>query len=198
MLYLAQVHTKDVDGKTSLKLLAQHQSEHAWEVLPQPEVVYSVEASDYSEGVLVLVELSATQQVKSIENATPWILTIVEQYLSLDVTPALLEQEVQRAEQWRQSLTLQSQELGRRSLEMEARRDQIQELEENLKQDRKQLELLATETEARREQIQAAEEALKRERNQIAEIEENLRHEKKQLELLVAELKANVNHRSAG
>ncbi|MBD2464116.1 hypothetical protein H6G89_24245 [Oscillatoria sp. FACHB-1407] len=198
MLYLAQVHTNDVGGKTSLKLLAQHQSEHAWAVLTQPEVVYSTEASDYNEGTLVLVELSSTKQIKSLENATPWLLNVIEQYLSLDITPALLEQEVQRAEQWRQSLTLQSQELGRRSLEMEARRDQIQELEENLKQDRKQLELLAAETEARREQIQLAEENLKRERNQIVEMEENLKREKKQLELLVAELKANVNHRSAG
>lgn len=198
MLYLAQVHTKDVEGKTSLKLLAHHQAEQTWEVLAKPDMVYSTSANTYNEGTLVLVELSSTKQIKSIESATPWLLSIVEQYLTLDITPALLEQEVQRAEQWRQSLTLQSQELGRRSLEMEARRDQIQELEENLKQDRKQLELLAAETEARHEQIRLAEEELKRERSQILEMEENLKREKKQLELLIAELKANINHRSAG
>jgi dsDNA-specific endonuclease/ATPase MutS2 len=55
---------------------------------------------------------------------------------------------MQRAEQWRQSLTLKSQELGRRALEMEARRDQIQELEENLKQEKEKLESMAAQVRA--------------------------------------------------
>jgi len=47
-----------------------------------------------------------------------------------------LQQEVERAEQWRQSLTIQNQDLARRSLELEARREQIQALEESLKRER--------------------------------------------------------------
>jgi hypothetical protein len=48
----------------------------------------------------------------------------------------LLQQEVERAEEWRQSLTLQNQDLARRTLELEARREQIQALEESLKRNR--------------------------------------------------------------
>lgn len=57
-------------------------------------------------------------------------------YLSSGMTPELLQQEVERAEQWRQSLTIQNQDLARRSLELEARREQIQALEESLKRER--------------------------------------------------------------
>jgi uncharacterized protein (DUF3084 family) len=54
-----------------------------------------------------------------------------------------LQQESERVEQWRQSLTLQSQEIARRTLELEARREQLQELEEELRREKKKLELLA-------------------------------------------------------
>jgi predicted RNase H-like nuclease (RuvC/YqgF family) len=56
------------------------------------------------------------------------------------MTPAALEQEIERAERWRQSLTLKSQEVDRRALETAARRDEIQELERNLKQEQEELE----------------------------------------------------------
>jgi hypothetical protein len=44
-----------------------------------------------------------------------------------------LAHEANRLEQWKQSLTLQNQELSRRSLELEIRRDQLQALEAALK-----------------------------------------------------------------
>lgn len=126
-----------------LQLLAQQKAEHAWATLSDEDGALWVNEGDYHEGALVLVDLSPTRQVQQIYDATRWILNIIEQYLVAGITPALLQEEVQRAEQWRQSLTLQSQELGRRALEMEARRDQIQELEENLKQEKKKLESMA-------------------------------------------------------
>jgi predicted RNase H-like nuclease (RuvC/YqgF family) len=70
-------------------------------------------------------------------------LDLVEQYLSAGVTPTFLQEEAERTEQWRQDLTLQSQDLTRRHLEMEARREQIQTLEEDLKREKQQLEALA-------------------------------------------------------
>jgi predicted RNase H-like nuclease (RuvC/YqgF family) len=78
--------------------------------------------------------------VLAVEDAIPWVLTLVEQYLAYGITPAALEQEIERAERWRQSLTLKSQEVDRRALETAARRDEIQELERNLKQEREELE----------------------------------------------------------
>lgn len=125
-----------------LQLLAQQKAEYAWLMMTEENCAIWVDAEDCYEGALVLVEISPTQEVQKIQDATHWVLDIVKQYLSTGITPDFLQDEVQRAEQWRQSLTLQSQELGRRALEMEARRDQIQELEENLKQEKKKLELM--------------------------------------------------------
>jgi uncharacterized protein (DUF3084 family) len=71
------------------------------------------------------------------------VLDLVQQYLSVGVTPTFLQEEAERTEQWRQDLTLQSQDLTRRHLEMEARREQIQTLEEDLKREKQQLEALA-------------------------------------------------------
>jgi hypothetical protein len=145
MLHLAQVTHKDPGGKVKLQLLAQQKAEHAWAVLTDEESSLWCDTPDYQEGALVLLELSPTKQVQQISDATGWVLEMMDQYLSMGITPTILQEEVQRAEQWRQSLTLQSQELGRRALEMEARRDQIQELEENLKVEKQKLEAMAAE-----------------------------------------------------
>ncbi|MFQ3616841.1 MAG: hypothetical protein SNJ57_16300 [Cyanobacteriota bacterium] len=93
--------------------------------------------------MLVLVELSGSMKVKQVRDAKDWVLGIVQDYLTAGVSPALLHEEAQRAEQWRQSYTMKEQEIGRRALEVEAWRDQIQELEENLKREKKQIEMMA-------------------------------------------------------
>jgi GNAT superfamily N-acetyltransferase len=148
MLHLAQVKQRNPEGKVMIQLLAQQKAEYVWAVLDDEDSQLWIESDDYNEGVLILVDLSPTKQVQDIHSATQWILEILDQYLSLGITPAILQEEVQRAEQWRQSLTLQSQELGRRALEVEARRDQIQELEENLKQEKQALDTITAQLKA--------------------------------------------------
>jgi hypothetical protein len=143
MQYLAQVQKKGFLGKAGLLLLARQKSENAWAIVTDEEVVISSEASNFSDGLLVLVELSNTRQVLTVKDAKSWILDIVQKFLATGITPAFLQQETERAEQWRQSLTLQSQELNRRSLELEARREQVQEMEEKLKREKKTLETMA-------------------------------------------------------
>ena len=143
MLHLAQVQKKGFLGKTEFRLLARQKSEHIWAILSEEETILSADNNAFNEGLLVLVELSNTRQILSIQPATEWVLDFVQKYLTSGLTPSFLQQEAERAEQWRQSLTLQSQELGRRALEMEARREQIQDLEEKLKRDKQQLELMA-------------------------------------------------------
>ena len=160
MLYLAQVLKRDREGRASLKLLAQKRAEHTWATCATEETVLLGDASDHAdespsighcdvtnlnEGLLVLVELSSAKKVRKVQDAKGWVLEFIEEYLSSGVSPAFLQAETQRAEQWRQSLTLKSQELGRQALEMEARRDQFQELEEKLNAKKKQLETLEAE-----------------------------------------------------
>jgi hypothetical protein len=143
MLYLAQVQNRGIPDTLDLVLLACQKAEHAWVVLNEParKVIDSpLSAIDYSDGLLVLAEITDDHQVVSLVNAKDWVLTIIQQFLSSGITPEFLRQETERAEQWRQSLTLQSQEVDRRAIELEARREQIQELEENLNRQQKSLD----------------------------------------------------------
>ncbi len=183
MLYLAKVKKREFAGKAMLQLLAQQHSDHYWSLFSDEDSVLSADIEDYGEGTLVVVDLSASREVQDIHDATGWVLELVENYLANGITPGLLQNEAERVEQWRQSLTLQSQEVARRALEIEARRDQIQDLENNLKQEQKQLEVTATELEARHKSLQ--------------ELEHTLQHERQQLESLAIRLKANVNGSSS-
>lgn len=142
MLHLAQVQKQEFSGKFVLRLLAFQEAEYTWiviaeeKVLPPAEVLLGARDQALSAGLLVLVELSPTEEIKSIQNAASWVLDLVQTYLSSGITPTFLEEEAERTEQWRQTLTLQNQELSRRSLEVEARREQIQALEENIKREK--------------------------------------------------------------
>jgi hypothetical protein len=145
MLYLAQVTTRDSEGKAVLRLLAQKRADYVWAVCESEDVLWADASEHYAAGILVLVELSSSMKIKHVQDAKDWVLEIVQDYLTAGVSPSLLHEEAQRAEQWRQSYTMKEQEIGRRALEVEAWRDQIQELEENLKREKKQIEMLANE-----------------------------------------------------
>ncbi|MGF1570891.1 MAG: hypothetical protein ACFCVD_22920 [Nodosilinea sp.] len=140
MQYLAKVQKKAFLGGAELLLLAERTSHSTWNLLAAERLVETTRLLAFQEGNLVLVELDGLNQISTVQDATPWILGLVEHYLAHGVTPATLKQELERAERWRQSLTLKSQEVDRRALETAARRDEIQELERNLKQEREELE----------------------------------------------------------
>lgn len=140
MQYLAKVQRTALLGGGELVLLAVHRSEATWERLTTDQVMTTSGPLTFPEGHLVLVEVNGENHISTVDDATPWVLDVVDQYLSYGVTPAALEQEMERAEQWRQSLTLKSQDVDRRALETAARRDEIQELERHLKQEREELE----------------------------------------------------------
>ena len=136
MLYLAQVEKNQFLDNYQLRLLARQETANRWVVLSQEKLIVLGEETSMSENLLVLVELSPTGEIASLEDAKNWVLNLVKTYLSVGITPEDLQKEAERAESWRQALTLQSQELARRSLELEARREHIQALEESLKRQR--------------------------------------------------------------
>lgn len=143
MLYLAQVQKKEILGEISLQLLACQNSDDTWAMLCK-ETLLTVPSdlaqNVLNEGMLVLANVDENSQVLHIQAATNWVLQLVEKYLTTGFTPDFLQQEAQKAEDWRQSLTLQSQELSRRLIEVEARREQIQNLEAKLQQEKQLLE----------------------------------------------------------
>jgi hypothetical protein len=140
MQYLAKVQKKAFLGGAELLLLAERTAEAKWELATSERIIETTKLLSFQEGNLVLVEINPQNQVISIQDAVPWVLDLIQHYLSHGMTPETLEQEIERAERWRQSLTLKSQDVDRRALETAARRDEIQELERSLKQEREELE----------------------------------------------------------
>jgi hypothetical protein len=136
MLYLAQIHKNEFLGQFQLRLLAREEGENMWAIIPEEAFILLGKGNHLTENLLVLVELSSTGDIERLEDAANWVLNLVKTYLTTGITPDFLQQEADRAEQWRQNLTLQNQDLARRSLELEARREQIQALEESLKRDK--------------------------------------------------------------
>lgn len=136
MLHLAQVQQNQISDEPELRILATQESESSWVLLTKEKILPSPHSKGLSEGLLVLVETNDhddQEDIASIRSAKNWVLDFVEKYLTLGITPSFLQQEAERVEEWRQELTLQSQDLGRRQWEMEARREQIQALEEEIK-----------------------------------------------------------------
>ncbi|MDJ0675225.1 MAG: hypothetical protein QNJ36_07595 [Calothrix sp. MO_167.B42] len=167
MLYLAQVHKNEFLDQYQLRLLARQEAENLWVIIPeeafillgksnttnvkrgnisQPEIVIVAHTNSdripfrLIEKMLVLVELSNIGEIEWVEEATNWVLSLVQNFLTTGITPDFLCQEAEQAEKWRQDLTLKSQDLARRSLELEARREQIQSLEENIKREQNDTE----------------------------------------------------------
>lgn len=140
MLYLAQVHKNEFLNQLQLRLLAREETENMWSLIPEEALILLGKGKSLSENLLVLVELSPAGDIERLENATNWVLNLVKAYLTTGITPEFLQQEADRAEEWRQNLTLQNQDLARRSLELEARREQIQALEESLKREKSGLQ----------------------------------------------------------
>jgi hypothetical protein len=141
MHYLAKVQKKAFLGGAELLLLAEQTTESTWSPLVSERIVETTRLLAFQEGNLVLVELDNLNQIVEVQDATAWVMGLVKHYLAYGITPEALEQEIERAERWRQSLTLKSQEVDRRALETAARRDEIQELERSLKQEREELEI---------------------------------------------------------
>ena len=133
MQYLAKVDSKYSQGLTELQLLASNPSEGAWELISPARTIATSQTIEFNEQVLVLLELNDDEQVSNIKDATEWVVDFVAEYLTQGLTPQGLTEELERVEQWRQSLTLQTQEVRRRALETAARRDEIQNLEKRLK-----------------------------------------------------------------
>ncbi|MBW4641666.1 MAG: hypothetical protein KME23_01330 [Goleter apudmare HA4340-LM2] len=136
MRYLAQVHKNEFLDQHQLRLLARQEADNLWSIIPEEAFILLGKGNTMSEKLLLLVELSPTGEIERMEDATNWVLYLVQTYLASGITPDFLQQEAERAEHWRQSLTLQNQDLARRTLELEARREQIQALEESIKRDK--------------------------------------------------------------
>lgn len=140
MRYLAQVNQVNGGDQSMLRLLALQVSDSTWQVTGVQEAMLDApESRGFSHRQLVLVDLDANNGLKGITDATDWVMELIHEYLVSGITPEFLKEEATRAEQWRQVLTLQTQDLSRRSLEVEARQEQLQGLDQLLQQGQQRL-----------------------------------------------------------
>jgi len=158
VLYLAEVQKKVGfmgGGKPEFKLLACQRSEHSWGAITGEETLIAPDdASSYNAGMLVMVEVSSNRQVQRHYEAGRALTTILQNFSNLSKKSKTQEEEI---EQWKQSLTFQSQELNRRELEIEARQEQLEQAEADLEQ-----------LEAERQEIEQLRQSLAQQQDELA------------------------------
>ncbi len=147
MLYLAEVkkQTRGFIGgyKTELKLLACQHNDQTWSAIPGEDILIYDETNSLGEGALLLVNLSNNRQLQGNPE-----LAGAEMVRQLQKISRLMERskkDQEKMEQWKQSLTYQTEILNRQKMEMETRIEQIEQIEaefEYLERKRQELETL--------------------------------------------------------
>jgi chromosome segregation ATPase len=165
VLYLAEVQKNRRGvmggGRPEFKLLACQRTEQSWSAVSGEEVIPAPDdANTYASGVLVMVELSASKQVQRHSEAGRQLVSLLQGFSRLQEKAKTQEAEI---EQWKESLTYQSQELNRRELEMEARQEELQQMESEFAQfdtQRQEIETSRTEVDRLREEFERKTEEL--------------------------------------
>lgn len=173
MLYLAEVEPKGSFRKASIQLLAKQQADQTW--VPANEGSMAVEdASRFNAGVLVLVEIGSNRQVQQLREASKQLVGILQNFSRLQEKSRLQEEEI---DQWKQSLTFQSQELNRREIQLESREEELQQIESEYKQ----YESAVEELRSRRSEIDALEKNLAEQQQAMGEQRRQLQLREEQL-----------------
>jgi chromosome segregation ATPase len=159
MLYLAEIQKQKGgfigSGKAELRLLACQRTEQNWSAIQGDELVSAPdEASSYSVGILILVDMNSNRQIQGPLREAGRHLVGILQNLSRQIEK--YKKEADEIESWRQSLGLQSQQL-------QLRQEEIFNREEELEFTRSELERLTRES-------QQLEETLKSSAGELAEI----------------------------
>lgn len=152
MLYLAEVQKQKIGfmggSETKLKLLACQHQDQSWSVVPGNEVINGEEANNFGEGALIVVNLGTNRQLQgNLESASKRIISVLQGFSRLLEKTKNQEEEI---EQWKESLTIQSEELSRREIEMETRLEQLEHMEQDyqqLEQQRQEITLLQQQAE---------------------------------------------------
>lgn len=192
MLYLAEVK-KQKGGfmakvMTELKLLACQRNEQNWSAVPGEETIPAEEAGEFEQGALVLVNLGGNRQVQGApEAAGPQIVRDLQRLSKLQEKIKTQQEEI---EGWKQSLTLQAQELSKREMELDAELAQLEELREqggeqggegvqgvqseDLARAKAEADRIREEFERKTQELEQAWEHLRGEQRRLQESQENL------------------------
>ena len=181
MLYLAEVQKEKIKtgfmgvAKAELKLLVYQRPDQSWIAVQGEEAIPAEEASNYNVGALVLADLNANRQAQQIREAGRPLVGILQSFSRQMEKSKGQEEEI---EQWKQSLTYQSEELNRRNMELEGRLDELQHIEDDFARLETQKQAFAT-AQHNVEQLQAE---VERQRLELDGAWEHLRGEQRRLE----------------
>lgn len=181
MLYIAEVkkQTKLFMGgtKTVLHLMACQQNDNRWSAIPGEEVISTDDVTQqFAEGALVTVNLGPNRQVQgSLSLAGPRVANLLQTFSRQVEKTKGQEEEI---EEWKQSLTIQAQELNRRQNELQEAEARLEEKEEEL-----------STLEQERAEIQKLREQWERDRADLEGAWEQLRGQQQRLETQQQELK---------
>ncbi len=194
MLYLAEIQKKTgiMGGRSELKLLACQRSEQSWNAVPGDELIplSAEQANNYNAGALVLVDLTSNKQIQRFQEAGRQLVNILQNFSKLQERVRVQEDEI---EQWKASLTFQSQELQRREIEMESRQEQIQNMDADLAAFQEQREAL----EQARAEVQQLQSDLESNRQNLDGAWAHLKGEQERLEELQTEVQSHASGLSA-
>ena len=180
MLYLAAVD-KGTFRRPCIQLLAKQVSDRSWVAVGE-ETLPIEDSSNISAGMLVLVEVNSNRQVQKLREASREIVGTLQAFSRILEKNKGQEEEI---EQWKQSLTFQSQELNRREVELETREDELQQISEQYKQYESDLEGLKVQ----RTEIETLERNLSEQQQAIGEQRRQLNEQQQQLDSRLEELK---------
>ncbi|TYQ31521.1 pilus motility taxis protein HmpF [Pseudanabaena sp. UWO310] len=174
MQYLAELQKTQaafgLGGNSSIRLLARNTGENVWQPITNEQVLPiqdSSQAKDFKDGQMVIAEVTGSNQVQSVQDASRKIVNILQAFSRSQDKYKAAEEEV---EQWKQSLNFQSQVLHRREQELEqkelelehldTRKQEIEELEAKLAKERSEIENVRAGIETERGQFEAKAAAL--------------------------------------
>ena len=136
MLYLAEVQKQSKGfmggSETKLQLLACQRNDQTWTALPKGETIVSEEVASFNDGSLVMVNLSDSRGIQGKPEPAGNQLTRILQKFSSVIENAKKEEE--KIDQWKESLTYQSQLLNERQEEIDALFEEIEEKETQFKE----------------------------------------------------------------
>lgn len=189
MLYLAETQRKSGfigSGKAEFKLLACQRSEHDWSAVPGEETVAAPDDADYGADTLVMLELNSSRQVQRHQAAGRTLVNILQNFSGLSKKFKAQGEEI---EQWKESLTYQSQALNRREMEIESRQEQVEQAEADLEQ----LEERQQAVEAQQSEVEALKEELTRKNSELEGAWAHLNGEIRRFEEQQAEAKGGLS-----
>lgn len=189
MLYLAEVRKQKSGGfiakvSTEIKLLACQRNDQSWTAVPGDESIECEEATSFESGVLIAINLNNNRQPQGPPKpAAAQIIGDLQRYSRLQEKLKDQEEEI---EGWKQSLTLQAQELNKREMELEAELEQLENAleeggggngggasSEELEQARAEADRIREEFERKTQELEQAWAHLRGEQQRLAEQQES-------------------------